>query len=245
MSVKVSEIGSDLYRISVFVSDFNLQFNHFLLVDDEPLLFHTGFERLFPVVYEGVSKVMDPKRLRWISFSHFEPDECGSLNQWLAASPKAEPLCSLVGSLVTVGNYASRAPRCFGQDAVQTGKYRLRYIPTPHLPHGWDAGVLFEETQKTLFCSDLFHQEGDVAALSTSDIVGPARETLIRNESSPFAGYVPYTHNTGKLLSSLAALHPRTLATMHGSSFQGDGARALEDLNIVFREVLGGLAAAA
>ena len=239
MAVNVSEIAADTYRISIFVPDYNLQFNHFLVMDDEPLLFHTGFEQLFPLVQEGVAKVMDPARLRWISFSHFEPDECGSLNQWLATAPNAEPLCSLVGSLVTVGNYASCKPRCFGSDSVTTGKHRFRYIHTPHLPHGWDAGVLFEEKQKTLFCSDLFHQEGDVVDVTSSDIVGPSRETLIKNESSPFAGYVPYTHHTERMLGGLAALEPNTLATMHGSSFRGDCSSALYELATVFREVLG------
>lgn len=237
--VHVSEIASDLYRISVFVPDYNLQFNHFLVRDDEPLLFHTGFPRLFPAVREGVAKVLPPERLRWISFSHFEPDECGALNDWLTVAPHAEPVCGLVGSLVTIGNFASRQPRCFGDESFETGRYRFRYVSTPHLPHGWDAGVLFEETQKTLLCSDLFHQEGDVEPLTSFDIVERARETLIKNESSPFAGYVPYTHHTGRMLAKLADLHPSTLATMHGSSYAGDGARALNDLAVVFKEILG------
>ena len=238
--MEVTEIAPDLYRISLFVPEINLQFNHFLVRDDEPLLFHTGLRRMFPLVEQGVRKVIDPAKLRWISFSHFESDECGALNQWLDVAPNAEPVTGLVGALVSVNDFSNkpalyRAP----SEAFSTGKYRFRFIPTPHVPHGWDAGVLFEETGRTLLCSDLFHQWGDREPITHDSIIDRAHETLIQMEGGPFANYVPYTHHTGRILEDLAQLKPVTLATMHGSSYTGDGARALRELSAVMRDVLG------
>jgi len=238
--MEVTEIAPDLYRISLFVPEINLQFNHFLVRDDEPLLFHTGLRRMFPLVEEGVRKVIDPGKLRWISFSHFESDECGALNQWLDRAPKAEPVCGLVGALVSVNDFSNKPATYMGSgETFSTGIYRFRFIPTPHVPHGWDAGVLFEETGRTLLCSDLFHQWGDREPLTHASIIDRAHETLIQLESGPFANYVPYTHRTGQILEGLAHLQPTTLATMHGSSYVGDGARALRELSGVMQEVLG------
>ncbi len=155
---RIAEIAPDVYRICVLYPEINLQFKHFLIKDDEPVLFHTGLRRMFPEVREAVQTLIDPARLRWISWSHFESDECGALNDWLAIAPNAEPACNMVGALVNVNDFASRPARILGADEVlTTGKYRFRYVCTPQLPHGWDAGVLFEETNQTLFCSDLFH----------------------------------------------------------------------------------------
>jgi flavorubredoxin len=235
----ITEIAPDVYRICVLYKQIGLQFCHFLVKDDEPLLFHTGLRGMFPEVREGVAKIMDPAKLRWISWSHFESDECGSLNDWLAIAPHAQPACSMVGALVNVNDFCKREARILTpQEAVITGKYRFRYYNTPQLPHGWDAGVLFEETQRTLFCSDLFHQQGEVEPLTTSTVIGRCRQTLSEYQLGPLANYVPYTQNTGRILEGLATLRPDTLAVMHGSSFAGDGGQALRDLAVVMKEVL-------
>lgn len=235
----VTEIAPDIFRISVFYREINLQFNHFLVKDDEPLLFHTGLRRMFAEVREGVSQVLDPARLRWISWSHFESDECGALNDWLAIAPYAQPACGMVGALVSVNDFSRREARILTPpDMLTTGQYRFRYYNTPQLPHGWDAGVLFEETQRTLFCSDLFHHDGDVEPLAHSSVIDRCRKTLTDYQAGPLANYVPYTPNTGLILEGLASLQPRTLATMHGSSFCGDCGQALRDLAGVMKEVL-------
>ena len=240
----VTEIGPNLYRISVLMSAFNLQFNHFLVVDDEPLLFHSGLKGCFPEIREALTTVMDPARLRWIGFSHFESDECGALNQWLDLAPSAEPVCSMVGALVSVNDFAIRPAKGMADaEVLTTGTHRFRLCRTPHLPHGWDASVLFEETTKTLLCSDLFHQVGDVEPLTRSDVVGRSREALKEYQGGVLADYSPYTPYTEELFKRLAALKPERLAIMHGSSFEGDGAQALSDLAVVFKETFGATAA--
>ena len=236
----VSEIAPDVYRISVFYPEINLQFNHFLVKDEEPLLFHTGLRRMFPEVREGVAKVLDPGKLRWISWSHFESDECGALNEWLAIAPQAQPACGMVGALVSVNDFFQREARILTpQEPLSTGKYRFRYYNTPQLPHGWDAGALFEETQRTLFCSDLFHHDGEVEPLAHSSILDRVRQALTGYQQGPLANYVPYTPNTACILEGLSSLQPKTLAVMHGSSFAGDCGQALLDLSVVMKEVLG------
>jgi len=236
----ITEIAADVYRISIYAPGFDLQFNHFLVKDDEPLLFHAGLRAMFPALREAVQRLVDPGRIRHISFSHFESDECGALNEWLGLAEGAEPVCGLVGALVSVNGFSIRPARAMtAQDTLLTGRHRFRFHPTPHVPHGWDAGVLFEETSGTLFCSDLFHQWGDPAPLAQSSVVESARDALIRSEAGPFANYVPYTHHTGRILAGLAELRPKLLAVMHGSSYQGDGHRALLELAEVMREVLG------
>lgn len=240
MTANVDEIAPDLFRISVFAPAGDLQFNHFLVRDEQPLLFHTGLRGMFTEVREAVQRLIDLKQLRHIAFSHFESDECGSLNEWLAVAPQAQVTCSEVGALVCVNDFIGRPARPLHDGATfSTGKYLFRYCQTPHLPHGWDAGVLFEETQKTLLCSDLFHQTGDVEPLTEADIVGRSRQALRQYQSGILADYVPYTPLTRDLLLRLAALQPRTLAIMHGSSFRGDAAGALRDLDDVFREIFG------
>ena len=165
--VVVTEIAPDLFRLSIHVPDFDLQFNHFLVRDEEPLLFHAGLKGMFPALRDAVATLIDPTQLRHIAWSHFESDEIGGLNHWLELAPQAQPVCTLVGKLVSVDDFALRPARGMAEgDVLSTGQYRFRFHRTPHLPHGWDAGLLFEETRRTLFCSDLFHQFGDVAAVT-------------------------------------------------------------------------------
>ena len=236
----VTEIGPDLYRLSIYVPDFDLQFNHFLVKDDEPLLYHAGLQGMFEPLHEAVATIIDPTTIRWVGLSHFESDECGGLNRWLDLAPNAQAVCSDLGAMVSVNDFASRPARGLGDgDTLNTGTYRFQMCRTPHLPHGWDASVLFEETQKTLLCSDLFHQVGDVDPCTSSDVVGRSVEAMKTYQSGVLADYAPYTPLTDHLFAKLANLKPERLAIMHGSSFEGDGARALADLAAGFRTVFG------
>ncbi len=237
----VSEVATDIYRISVFVPEINLQFNHFLVKDEEPLLFHTGLKDMFPLVREAVATVLDPSQIRWISFSHTESDECGALPEWLQAAPAAVPVCSQVGALVN-RDFTSSVREARGMEdgeILNTGKYRFRFCRTAQIPHGWDAGLLFEETDQTLLCSDLFHQNGECEPLTESDVIERARASLREYEAGILADYVPYSGRTDRAMRRLAELKPKTLAVMHGSSFAGDGERALLELNDVLREIFG------
>lgn len=233
----IDEIAPDVFRLSIYVAEFDMQFNHFLVRDEAPLLFHAGFKKMFPALRDAVAKVIDPATIRHIAWSHFESDECGALNEWLQVAPHAQPVCTLVGKLVSVDDFAIRA--AYGMtpdDVLETGQYRYRFHRSPHLPHGWDAGLLFEETRKTLFCSDLFHQFGDGVALTSSDLVEPSRQAMQKMEQGPLAGYMPYTRQTEGVLKSLSELKPKTLAVMHGSSFSGQGDRLLIDLADAVRQ---------
>jgi flavorubredoxin len=240
MSVTIDEIAPDVFRLSAYVSQFDLQFNHFVVKDDEPLLYHAGMRSMFPELREALARVIDPARLRWIGWSHFEVDECGALNDWLAIAPRATPVCGIVGAMVNMADFATRPARGLATgETFSTGKRRFRFHATPHLPHGWDAGVLFEESERTLFCSDLFHQIGKREPITHEDVVARSREAMAAMQASPLMDYLPYTPKTARLLNELAALEPRTLAIMHGSAFAGDGARALRELAPAFREVFG------
>ncbi len=195
---------------------------------------------MFALLRQAVAEVLDPAKLRWVGFSHFESDECGALNDWLALAPSAQAVCSDLGAMVSVNDFATRAALGLADgETFATGKYRFRACRTPHLPHGWDASVLFEETQKTLLCSDLFHQVGNVEPLTTSDVVGRSVEAMKVYQAGVLADYSPYTHHTGRLFAKLVELKPQRLAIMHGSSFEGDGARALGELADAFEEVFG------
>ncbi len=239
--LNVSEIAPDVYRISVFVQEFNLQFNHFLIKDDEPMLYHAGMKQMFPMVSEAVSKILPPSQLRWIGFSHFEVDECGALNEWLQIAPNAKAVCSEVGALINMSDFAIRPVHAMASnDVLHTGKHHYRFIRTPHLPHGWDAGVMYEEINGTLLCSDLFHQNGNVKDVTDKDILASHKDSMLEYEQGPLMGYTPYTHQSEKLLNALADLQPRTLATMHGSSFTGNCSQALKDLNLVMQEIWDG-----
>jgi flavorubredoxin len=247
MSARIDEVAPDLYRISLYVPEFDLQFNHFLVRDDEPLLFHTGMRGMFPAVREAVATLIDTADLRWISWSHFEVDECGALNEWLAIAPNARPVCGELGAMINVADFSNRPPRALKPDErLETGRHRFRFIPTPHLPHGWDAGVLFEESDKVLLCSDLMHQLGDCEPVTSGDITDRYRHAFETYQQSPvLMDYVPYTENTKRQLAKLAALQPRTLAAMHGSTFVGDGAAALVASGEIIRQVTGASAAIA
>ncbi len=237
--MRVDEIAPDVFRLSLYVPEMNIQFNQFVVRDDEPLLFHTGMRQIFPEVREAVSRVIEPTKLRWISFSHFEADECGSLNEWLGTAPHATALCSFVGANVSLNDFASRPTRAMNNDEIfTTGKYRYRFLATPHVPHCWEAGLLFEETQQTLFSSDLFFHWGNEEPLTESDVADRCKRGLIVDQKGPFANAYPYTGQTDDTLQRLADLEPQTIALMHGSSFKGDGKQALKDLAVAMKEVL-------
>ena len=238
---QVSEIAPDIFRLATFVPDFNLQFNQFLVRDEEPLLFHTGLKALFPTVREAVAKLIDPSQLRWIGFSHLEADECGSLREWQMLAPRSTAVCSLVGKLVSIDDFMSLRPAKGMTDGetLSTGKYRFRFLQTPHVPHCWEAGLLFEETQGTLFCSDLLHQNGDVEPVTSSDVIGRCRQALVEGQQGPLANYLPYSAQTDVILRRLASLKPKRLATMHGSTFVGNGEQAISDYAVALKEILG------
>ncbi len=235
----IKEIAPDVFRISTYIPEADLTFNQFLVRDDEPLLFHTGMRGLFTAVHQAVAGLIEPDSLRWIGFSHFEADECGALREWQSIAPEATAVCSVVGKLVSVDDVVALRPARGLEDGeiLITGKYRFRYVRTPHVPHGWDAGLLFEERHRTLFCSDLFYHKGAIEPQTTSDIVERARDSLLQDQATPYADPYPYTPNTAPTYKRLSAMEPATLATMHGSAFSGDGSQALEDYAEVLREL--------
>jgi flavorubredoxin len=230
MQTKIDEIADGIYRLSTFVAEIEppagFVFNQFLVLGDEPLLFHTGLRRMFPLVREAVSRLIAPERLRWISFGHFEADECGAMNEWLALAPAAEIAHGATGSSVSLNDMADRPPRVLADgEVVELGRgRRVRYLDTPHTPHGWDAGLLYEESTGTLLCGDLFTQLGDGPALTEADIVAPAIA------AEDLFGYSSLNPAMGTTIRRLAALAPRTLALMHGPAFAGDCAAALAAL---------------
>ena len=229
MSAKIDEIGDRIFRLSVFVSEIappaGFTFNHFLVDGDEPLLFHCGLRKMFPLLSEAVGKIMPLERLRWLSFGHYEADECGSMNEWLAAAPRAQVAHGMTGCMVSINDMAVRAPRILSDgEVIDLGGKRLHYIDTPHVPHGWDAGVLFEEASGTLLCGDLFTHTGNGPALTDREIVAPALAT------EDYFQYTSLCPSTAPAIRKLADLAPRKLAVMHGSSFEGDAAAALRSL---------------
>lgn len=240
MATTVTEIAPEVFRFSTLHPDYGIQFNQFLVRDDEPFLMHTGFRKMFPATLEGVASVLDPARLRWIGFSHFESDECGALNEWLRIAPRAQAVCSLVGAMVMVNDFADRPARPLqDEEVLAIGRRRLRFLSTPHVPHGWDAGLFFEETDRTLFCSDLFFHGGDPEPLTESDLVGRARAAILEGIAGPMPKDMPFTPYTESTLRRLAELRPAALAVMHGSAFRGDGRAALLGLSAVIKELLG------
>ncbi len=238
---QITEIAPDIFKITTYISEIDLQFHQFLVRDDEPLLYHTGMRGIFPMVQESVAKLIDPATLRWIGFSHFEADECGSLREWQKAAPDATAICSLVAKVVSVDDVVAERPARALDDGevIATGKFRFKFLKTPHVPHAWDAGHLFEESSGVLLCSDLFHQGGDVEPMTHSEVVSRFKETLVEYQNGPFANYLPYTAQTKGILSRLAGLKPKMIAPMHGSTYIGDGEAAIHDLEQVMREVLG------
>lgn len=237
---KTTEIAPNVFKIATFIDEIDLEFNQFLIRDEEPLLYHTGMKGLFPTVSDAVASLIDPASIRWIGFSHFESDECGSLSQWQKIAPDATAICSFVSKVVSVDDVVAERPARALKDGeiLETGKMRFMFIQTPHLPHAWDAGHLLEQTTGTLLCSDLFHQTGDVEPVTNSDIVGRFKQTLIEYQKGPFANYMPYTTNTETFLKRLASLKPKTIAPMHGSAYVGDGESAIMDLAQAMKEIL-------
>jgi flavorubredoxin len=229
METKIAEIADGIYRLSTFVPQIaepaGFAFNSFLIRGEEPLLFHTGLRKMFPLNRDAVARLMPVDRLRWIAFGHYEADECGAMNEWLAVAPKAQVAHGATGCLVSLNDMADRAPRVLADgETIDLGGKRVRYIDTPHTPHGWDAGVMFEDTTGTLLSGDLFTQLGDNPPLTSGDIVGPA----IQGEN--LFQYSALAPGMGSAIRRLAPLKPKTLALMHGPSFQGDGAAALNAL---------------
>ena len=231
----VDEIADDVFRISTFVPEVGptgFTFNQFLVRAEEPLLFHAGLRMMFPIVAEAVAKVLPVESLRWISFGHVEADESGATNMWLAAAPKAQVAYGQLGCDVSLNDLCDRPPRPLEEgEVLDLGGKRLRQISTPHVPHGWEAQVLFEETAGTLFCGDLFSHLGPTAALTTDDVVGPAVEAERIFHPSTLA---PQTEG---ILRGLGDLGPSTLAIMHGASYRGDGKQALHALADAYVEL--------
>lgn len=225
METKVTEIANGIFRLSTFIAQVpptGLAFNQFLVLGEEPLLFHTGMRGLFPLVREAVAKVMAPEALRWISFGHYEADESGAMNEWLAIAPNAQVAHGMTGVGVSLMDQADRAPRVLGDgEVIDLGGKRARYLDTPHVPHGWEAGLMFEESSGTLLCGDLFTTYGACEAVTESDIVGGAIA------SEDIANYSALNPAMGATLRKLAELKPRTLALMHGPAFTGDCQSAL------------------
>jgi len=239
MKTRIDEIAPDLYRISTYFSGYDLQFNQFLVIDDEVLLYHTGMRKMFPLVREAVAKVVQPSRIRWIGFSHFEADECGSLNEWLSLAPQAEFISGTIAATVNLNDFALRRGRVLADgEILTTGRYRFRLLETPQVPHAWDASLLLEETESVLFCSDLFLQNGDVAPLTEEDLVAPARQALLAYQAGPLRHPMLNTCLTQNTLQALAGLKPKLLAVMHGSSFSGNGEGAVLDLSQMYAATL-------
>jgi flavorubredoxin len=227
---RIDEIAEGIYRISTpappssFPGGFT--FNQFLIEDDEPLLFHTGLRRLFPVVREAIASVLPVSRLRHLSFSHFEADECGALNELLAAAPSSAPLCGELAAAVSIQDVADRPPRALADgEKVRLGRHEVEWLYAPHLPHAWECGYLFESATRTLLCGDLFTQGGhEHVPITETDILGPSEAMRAQMD------YFAHAPSSRALLEKLAALAPATLACMHGASWRGDGAALLRAL---------------
>jgi flavorubredoxin len=227
METTISEIAPDIFRLSTLVPEVapgGFSFNQFLVRDEQPFLYHTGMRQLYPLVSGAVSQLIELEDLRWISFSHIEADECGAMNLFLAAAPRAEVVHGPLACMVSLNDLADRPPRAITDDVLDLGVHRMRFIATPHVPHSWESGLWFDETTKTLFAGDLFSHIGDVPPITENDIVAPALEAEAMFHSTSMSP------NLVPTLEQLAGLSPTTLAVMHGSSFRGDGATQLRAL---------------
>jgi len=229
-NTKLDEIADGIYRLSTYVPEVappaGFTFNQFLIAAEEPLLFHTGPRAMFPLVAEAVARVVPVESVRWITFGHVEADECGSMNTWLAAAPRAEVAHGALGCAVQLNDLCDRPPRALADgEVIDLGGKRVRHLDTPHIPHGWEARVLYEETTGTLLCGDLFtHLGGQDVAVTTDDVVTPAMEAEAVFRASSLHP------DTAPAMRRLGDLQPSTLAIMHGSSYAGDGGKALYDL---------------
>jgi flavorubredoxin len=227
---RIDEVESGIYRINTPVPPSavpgGFSFNQYLVVDEEPLLFHTGPRRMFPLVREAIAKVMPIERLRWISFSHVEADECGGLNDLLAAAPQALPLCGQVAAMVSINDLADRPARALADgESLSLGRRRVTWFDAPHVPHAWECGFLFESHTRTLLCGDLFTQPGaDTPPLTEGDILGPSEAFRAAMD------YYSHTSLARATLARLAATRPTTLACMHGSAWRGDGGKLIQEL---------------
>jgi len=225
METRVTEIAEGVHQLTTHVTDMNFSFNQYLVTGDEPLLFHTGPRQMFPLVSEAVSRVMPADQLRWVSFGHVEADECGSMNRWLALAPHATVVQSATGCMVSLNDLADRPPRPLGHgEVLDAGAHRFRWIDTPHVPHAWEAGLIYDEVTRTLFCGDLFTRLGAYDATSTDDLIEPAIEAEDVFASSSLSPA------SGPTVRALADLDISTLALMHGPAYTGDGRAALADL---------------
>jgi len=226
----VHEVAEGIFRINTPVTlpggvgQFN--FNQYLIVDDAPMLFHSGPRQLFPLVSEAIARVMPLQSLSYVGFSHFEADECGALNSFLAVAPNAVPVCGQIAAVVSVNDMADRAPRALADgEVLYLGHHKMRWYDTPHMPHGWDCGLMMDLTTRTFFCGDLFTQGGaGETALTESDILAPSEAFRAPMD------YYAHAPQSGAILERLAREQPRTLAVMHGSAYRGDGAKLLREL---------------
>ncbi len=229
-ATRIDEIAGGIYRISTPVPPSAIPggftFNQYLIVDDAPLLYHTGPRKMFPLIRDAIATTIPVESLRYIAFSHYEADECGSLNDFLELAPGAEPLCSRIAKMVTIDDISSRPARALADgEELSLGSHVVRWIDTPHLPHAWECGHLFETTTRTLFCGDLFTQGGhEHEPLTTDDILDPSEQMRSALD------YFSQTRRVNELTEKLAATSPRILACMHGSAWQGDGAALLRRL---------------
>jgi flavorubredoxin len=225
METRLTEIASGIHQLTTHVPEMDFSFNQYLVMADEPLLFHTGPRQMFPLVSGAMARVMPIERLRWVAFGHVEADECGAMNQWLAAAPQSTVVQSMTGCMVSLTDLADRAPRPLTDgEVLDIGGHRVRWIDTPHVPHAWEAGLLYDETTQTLFCGDLFTQTGSYEASTSDDIMGLA---IAAENLFSYSSLAP---GSGATVRRLADLDVATLALMHGPSFTGDCRAALLDL---------------
>jgi flavorubredoxin len=236
METRIDEIAPDIFRLSTLVPDIappaGFTFNQFVVRADQPMLFHTGMRHLFPLVSEAVGRIVALGDLRWISFAHVEADECGAMNQFFAAAPHAQVVHGPLACMVSLNDLADRPPHAMDGEVLDLGSKRMRFLPTPHVPHNWESGLWFEETTRTLLAGDLFTALGDGPAVVEDDIVGPADVAEdIFHSTSMGPDLVP-------TIERLADLEPTTLALMHGSSYRGDGAAQLRRLAASYTERL-------
>ncbi len=233
METRITEIADHIYHLSTYVPPADLRFNQVLIDADEPLLFHCGMKSLFPLLSTALSRIIPLQKLRWISYGHHEADESGAVNDWLSAAPGAQVAIGEIACMLSANDHAIRIPRSLqDNEVIDLGGKRVRYLPTPHVPHCWDAGLMYEETTKTLLCGDLFAQTGDTPGLVETDLVGPALTT------EDFYLATCLTPNTAPTIRMLASLVPTTLALMHGPAFHGNGNQVLLDLAEAYQQRL-------
>ncbi|MEY2444331.1 MAG: hypothetical protein QOE00_911 [Ilumatobacteraceae bacterium] len=227
METRVTEVADGVHQLTTHIPEIDFGLNQYLIAAEEPMIFHTGLRGLFPLVSAGISGVVPLETLRWVSFGHVEADECGAMNQFLAAAPGATVTQGMTGCMVSIGDLADRPPRPMSSgDVLDIGGHRMRWIDTPHVPHGWEAGVMFDETTGTLFCGDLFTRWGEYPASTADDVVGPA----VASDAKDDYGSWSLRPDSAAIVRQLAELDVSTLALMHGPAFTGDCPAALRDL---------------